>query len=37
LLLDGARLANLMVQHGVGVRVRAVYEVEGIDDEFVEE
>jgi restriction system protein len=37
ILIDGARLANLMVQHGVGVRVRAVYEVKGIDEEFFEE
>jgi restriction system protein len=37
ILIDGTRLANLMVQHGVGVRVRAVYEVKGIDEEFFEE
>jgi restriction system protein len=37
ILIDGSRLANLMVQHGVGVRVRSVYEVKAIDEEFFEE
>jgi restriction system protein len=37
ILIDGTRLASLMVQHGVGVRVRAVYEVKGVDEEFFEE
>jgi restriction system protein len=34
---DGNRLANLMVHHGVGVRVRGIYEVKAIDEEFFDE
>jgi restriction system protein len=37
ILIDGSRLASLMVQHGVGVRVRSLYEVKAIDEEFFDE
>lgn len=33
-LIDGARLARLMIRHGVGVRVREVYEVKGVDEDY---
>lgn len=36
-LIDGERLSNLMVTHGVGVRVRARYEVKELDDDYFAE
>lgn len=33
-LIDGQELARLMVQHGVGVRIRARYEISEIDEEY---
>ena len=36
-LIDGAELARLMVRHGVGVRIRAVHEIKGIDDDYFDQ
>ena len=36
-LIDGEQLASLMVSHGVGVRVRARYEIRELDDEYFTE
>jgi restriction system protein len=33
-LMNGQRLARLMMQHGVGVRVRQVYRVQSVDDDY---
>ena len=33
-LIDGARLARLMIRHGVGVRTRRTYEVKSIDEDY---
>ena len=33
-LIDGPELANLMIRHRVGVRVKASYEVKRIDEEY---
>ena len=33
-LIDGNELANLMIRHRVGVRVKGVYEVKKIDEEY---
>jgi len=34
ILIDGRRLVDLMYQYGVGVQVRQVYEIKGIDEDF---
>lgn len=36
-LIDGQALANLMIRHRVGVRVKDVYEVRKIDDSYFAE
>jgi restriction system protein len=36
-LIDGQALANLMIRHRVGVRVKDVYEVRRIDDSYFAE
>jgi len=36
-LIDGERLARLMIEHNVGVSVKAVYELKSIDRDFFEE
>jgi restriction system protein len=36
-LIDGAELARLMVQHNVGVRTRTTYEVKKIDEDYFTE
>ncbi|MCV2868823.1 restriction endonuclease [Defluviimonas sp. WL0002] len=33
-LINGQRLADLMLQHGVGVRVRATYSIQSIDEDY---
>ncbi|MBM2575403.1 restriction endonuclease [Jannaschia sp. Os4] len=33
-LIDGARLADLMILHGVGVRERRVHVVKGVDEDY---
>jgi restriction system protein len=33
-LIDGSELANLMIRHRVGVRVKATYEVKRIDEDY---
>ena len=33
-LIDGARLARLMIRHGVGVRTRQTYEVKSVDEDY---
>jgi restriction system protein len=33
-LIDGAELANLMIRHRVGVRVKQVYEIKKIDEDY---
>jgi len=37
ILMDGSGLAKLMVQHGVGVRVRATYEIKRVDEDYFSE
>ncbi|WP_017965247.1 restriction endonuclease [Rhizobium leguminosarum] len=34
ILIDGSRLADLMIEHGVGVRVSRVVEVKRLDEDF---
>ncbi|PDS49735.1 restriction endonuclease [Rhizobium anhuiense] len=34
ILIDGSRLADLMIEHGVGVRVARVVEVKRLDEDF---
>lgn len=36
-LVDGRALANLMIDYGVGVSTRAVYEVKAVDTDFFED
>lgn len=36
-LIDGAELARLMVQHGVGVRTRKQYEIKWIDEDYFDQ
>jgi restriction system protein len=36
-LIDGQRLGELLVRHGVGVRTRRAFEVKEIDDDYFEE
>lgn len=33
-LIDGSRLASLMIRHGVGVRVKNVYELKDLDEDY---
>ena len=33
-LIDGQRLARLMIRHGVGVRTRQTYEVRSVDEDY---
>jgi restriction system protein len=33
-LIDGQELANLMIRHRVGIRVKDVYEVRKIDENY---
>ncbi len=33
-LIDGPELANLMIRHRVGVRVKASYELKKIDEDY---
>lgn len=33
-LIDGERLANLMIDHGVGVSTRSIYEIKGVDTDY---
>jgi restriction system protein len=35
-LIDGKRLADLMIDYGVGVVNRTIYEIKGIDTEYFE-
>lgn len=37
ILIDGPELARLMVEHKVGVRVRAVYDIKKIDEDYFTE
>ena len=37
ILVDGKELANLMIRHNVGVRVRDVYELKGLDEDYFSE
>lgn len=34
ILIDGARLAELMIDHGVGVATQAIYEIKRIDSDY---
>lgn len=36
-LIDGPKLAQLMVQHGVGVRTQRSHEIKAIDDDFFDQ
>lgn len=36
-LIDGAELARLMVQHGIGVRTRIRHEVKRIDEDYFDQ
>jgi len=36
-LIDGKRLSSLMVEHGVGVRIRTRYEVKELDGDYFDE
>jgi len=36
-LIAGAELARLMVQHNVGVRTRTIYEVKKVDEDYFTE
>lgn len=33
-LIDGLRFAHLLIQHGVGVRVRATYAIQTVDEDY---
>ena len=35
-LIDGAKLVDLMLQYNVGVQVKTVYEVKEVDNDFFE-
>ena len=37
ILIDGEKLANLMLQYNVGVQIKTVYEVKELDNDFFEE
>ena len=34
IFIDGDRLSQLMIQHNVGVRVKSVYEVKRLDEDY---
>lgn len=34
ILIDGKELANLLIRHNVGVRVRSTYEIKGLDEDY---
>lgn len=36
-LVDGSALAGLMIDYGVGVSTRQVYEIKAVDTDFFEE
>lgn len=36
ILIDGSKLVDLMIKHGVGVQVKETYEVKEIDEDFFE-
>jgi restriction system protein len=36
-LVDGAELARLMIQHDVGVRTRTVYNLKKVDEDYFTE
>ena len=36
-LIDGAKLAHLMVRHGIGVRTRALHEIKQIDEDYFDQ
>ena len=36
-LIDGEKLARLMVQHGIGVRTRVRHEIKGIDEDYFDQ
>jgi restriction system protein len=36
-LIDGERLADLMIEHGVGVTTTQVYELKEVSDDFFED
>lgn len=36
-LVDGTELARLMIQHGVGVRIRTTYELKKVDEDYFTE
>jgi restriction system protein len=37
ILIDGARLAEFMIDHGVGVTTQAIYEIKRIDSDYFAE
>jgi restriction system protein len=37
ILIDGAELARLMIRHNVGVRIKEVYEIKKIDEDYFSE
>jgi len=37
ILIDGAELARLMVQHGIGARMRIRYEIKRIDEDYFDQ
>ena len=37
ILIDGQKLASLMVEHGVGVSTKEIYEIKSIDSDYFEE
>lgn len=36
MLIDGARLVNLMIKYRVGIQVKLTYDVIEVDEEFFE-
>ena len=36
-LIDGAKLARLMVRHGIGVRTRIIHEIKRIDEDYFDQ
>ena len=37
ILIDGEKLAQLMVKHGIGVRTRLTYEIKRIDEDWFDQ
>ena len=37
ILIDGNKMASLMIEHGVGVSTKEVYEIKAIDNDYFEE